>query len=928
MKRSVVSVVGSLLALSLLGVGCGDGEPNHPSGDGDGDSAGGSSGDGDGEGGAKDRDGDPVECSTRQEVCDDTCTNTQSDPDHCGECDHECDNGEGCLQGKCERFGCAPGQVVCDEQCVDLQRDAENCGDCGSACESGWVCSAGACETSCPEGQLACDGGCVDPNTDEQFCGASQCGDAAGQGGSGSAESDGIVCSAGERCQAGQCEISCTAGRIVCGDECIDPLDDPDFCGATTCQDSSTSGISCEQGEVCVDGACATSCPSGQMACNGSCIAPETDNQYCGATLCAEEAQGGAVDEGENCSGGDRCEAGQCVPSCPVDEVVCDDECVNPLSDRQYCGALACEDDASDGEICQDGEICVDGACETSCPGTLLVCDDTCVDPSHDESFCGATACGDDATDGEVCDVSELCVSGVCQLSCGPDLIACDNACVDPLGDPDYCGATNCAESGGRGVACNDEQACVIGECREFVPEWSDGERVDIDDEHSVYVGQVVGANLSGKAVAVWRQATTNDADSTTRFNSNRPFASVYNPATKSWSEQVRIGPAEMGVRNLSISVTPSGDAFATWVEGGTGIANQLMMAQLNGATDTWSTPERIDDGVGENSIDLPIVAIDSFGNGIIAWSEGSSTSNWSTTAILSRRFTVAEGLDPTIYTQPRVTSAGTTPFATNPRMGVSATGQVVLSWIETTGEPRNTPVVTTTNIAAGASLTWSTVVDLQAGTNYSNLLTTLDADIDDAGNVTVVYVSNSATNRIVHQDHYTVSSGSWSSSTIDLLTDTSGAQRVRFVDLDVAGNGDAWLAFMGERASEPPVASYIYAQPFRAATQTWGDYGVLSAASTRVSDPPSRPVPDVAIDLQGNVFVSWVRYDTSAVYAEATRYDASIAQWLGVTQLNATSLAAASSPVLAVSGGGVAFASWVQSVSGIGSHLFVGRFN
>lgn len=925
MKRSVVSVLGSFLALSLLGVGCGDGEPNNPVGDGDGDATdGGASGDGEG--------GEPsvrevLSCTARQTECDDACTNTHSDPDHCGACGQECDNGQGCFNGACQRFGCAPGQVECDDQCVDLQRDAENCGDCGEACDAGMVCSNGACQTSCPDGQLACDGGCVDPDTDEQFCGAAQCDAGAGQGGSG-AESDGTVCAAGERCEAGHCEISCTAGRIACGDDCIDPLKDPDFCGATTCQDAASSGTVCSQGEVCVDGACAISCPGGQLACNGTCIVPETDNQYCGATLCTDEANGGPVDEGENCLGGDRCEAGQCVASCSVGEVVCDDTCIDPLTDRQYCGAQACEDDASDGEICQDGEICVDGACETSCPGALLECDDTCIDPSHDESFCGATACGDDATDGEICDVSELCVDGACQLSCGPDLIACDDACVDPLGDPAYCGATNCSQTGGRGVECNDQQACVIGECREFVPEWSDGERVDIIDEHSVYVGQVVGANLAGKAVAVWRQATVNDPDSTVRFNSNRAYASVYDPATKRWSDQVRISPAEIDIRNLSISVTPSGDAFATWVEGGTGIANQLMMARLDGSTDTWAAPERIDDGVGENSIDLPIVGIDSLGNGIVAWSEGSSASSWSTTAILARRFTAAGGLDATIYTMPRVTSAGATPFATNPRMGVSATGQVVLSWIETTQDPRNTPVVTTTSIAGGSNLVWSSGLDLQAGTAYSNLTTTLDADIDDAGNITVVYVSNSVSNRIVHKDHYTASTSSWSSSTIDLLTDTSGVQRVRFVDLDVAGNGDAWLAFMGERASEPPVSSFIYVQPFHAATQSWGDYDVISAASTRETNPPSRPVPDVAIDLQGNVFVSWVRYDASAAYAEATRYDASVAQWLGVTQLNATSLVGASSPVLAVSGGGVAFASWVQAVSGLGSHLYVGRFN
>lgn len=978
MKRSLVNVFGSIVTISFLGVGCGDNEPNNPSGDGDGDittngdGAGGSGSSGDGDGDAEGN------CSDAQTACGDECTNTSSDPKNCGACGTKCGADEGCSDGECQRFGCTTGQVECGGSCVDLQRDPDFCGDCDIACGSGQSCSNGSCVAECPTGELACNGSCIDPATDDQFCGATLCSGEAGMGGSGSLD-EGQACGAGEKCETGSCVLDCVPGSIVCDGACVDPLVSRSFCGATSCEDAATSGESCENGEVCAGGTCETSCPGDQLECGGECVDPLKNRDYCGATTCADgessgevcdngevcvsgvcqtscpgdqlECDGSCIDadtdelycgaivcgddstNGDVCDAGERCQGGTCAVSCSAGRIVCNGSCVDPLKDRDFCGATTCQAAGSYGEACENGEVCVSGSCETSCPTDQLECEGMCIDPRTDEAHCGAFACGDDRTDGIACGTSELCVSGVCEVSCGSNLIACESSCIDPLGDPDHCGATDCSSELGMGIACSGDQACVIGECRKFVPAWSLGERVDIIDQHSVYPDQRVAANVSGKAVTIWRQATLDDPNVEVEFASNRIYASIYYPDTKSWSDQVLLSSANIGVRNLSLVVAPDGGAIATWVEGGIGVANRLFGSVLNGANDSWSIPIRIDDGIDDNSIDLPEVEMDSQGNAIVAWSEGSLASAWATTSILARRFDgTSKAFDGTIEVMPRVTGSSGIAYAGTPKLDVSATGFVALSWLEFAVDVqrpsgKNTPVVRRTNIV-NTGAPWDLGVDLQAGTAYgniSNLGPSVDVGVDDAGDVYAAYVGDTANSRLVHVDFYNSGTSTWTSHTTDVFGDTAGAQRARYVDLAVRGNGDLWVTFLVEN-STGLTENIVFAQAKKAGV--WGNYGAISQTSVRAG-AAFRPVPSVEIDLQGTAFVSWVRYSDTSAFAEANRYDASLNAWTGVTQLNETALGAGASPSLAVSGGGVAFSSWVQLTTALGNiHLYVARFN
>lgn len=66
---------------------------------------------------------------TGGDCCDGTCTDIQSDPDHCGGCNAPCGVGEDCCSG----------------DCANLQTDPDHCGGCGSPCGTNQQC----CATSC-----------------------------------------------------------------------------------------------------------------------------------------------------------------------------------------------------------------------------------------------------------------------------------------------------------------------------------------------------------------------------------------------------------------------------------------------------------------------------------------------------------------------------------------------------------------------------------------------------------------------------------------------------------------------------------------------------------------------------------------------------------------------------------------------------------
>jgi hypothetical protein len=80
--------------------------------------------------------------------CGDACIDTQTDVNHCGNCDKVCPAVSGgvatCTRGQCG-VSCAAGNSACGGKCFDLLTDPLNCGACGKKCAGKKQCLLGLC---------------------------------------------------------------------------------------------------------------------------------------------------------------------------------------------------------------------------------------------------------------------------------------------------------------------------------------------------------------------------------------------------------------------------------------------------------------------------------------------------------------------------------------------------------------------------------------------------------------------------------------------------------------------------------------------------------------------------------------------------------------------------------------------------------------
>jgi hypothetical protein len=110
-------------------------------------------------------------CSCLKTTCGQSCVDSTSDGNNCGQCGNACGDYELCAQGSCV---CALHFKKCGDHCVDVSKDHENCGDCGHVCPMGIVCEKAECHgcalgfTSCPPPGPECR----DLSSDETSCGA------------------------------------------------------------------------------------------------------------------------------------------------------------------------------------------------------------------------------------------------------------------------------------------------------------------------------------------------------------------------------------------------------------------------------------------------------------------------------------------------------------------------------------------------------------------------------------------------------------------------------------------------------------------------------------------------------------------------------------------------------------------------------------
>ena len=374
------------------------------------------------------------QCDASQVLCSNECIDIKTDRNNCGLCGVECSNDKVCNDGRCE-VACTDGDTSCYGGCFDLKADPDRCGACDIKCKEGQSCVDGFC--GCAADELSCDGQCVDPQANRLHCGGcnQEC-------------REDLVCANGTR------NVDCGRTLATCGSSCVNTDRDPEHCG--DCFQA------CSAGQVCSDGTCTVRCQDGQIACAGSCIDPGTDRSFCGAAGDCREPNDGDV-----CLSGYLCVNGICEINCPAGQIECGGECVDPETNRTYCGARGVCVGPSSGRECPGGEICSGGICVLNCPDNHIECGGSCADPMISIQYCGASGDCRGMNAGTQCTGGEYCLSGQCVTECTSPLVVCSGACVDPFTNRAFCGASGDCMGTNTGTVCATTHSCVAGRCIE-----------------------------------------------------------------------------------------------------------------------------------------------------------------------------------------------------------------------------------------------------------------------------------------------------------------------------------------------------------------------------------------------------------------------------------------------------------------------------
>jgi len=142
-----------------------------------------------------------------------------------------------------------------------------------------------------------------------------------------------------------------------------------------------------------------------------------------------------------------------------------------------------------------------DGPAGSTCSGTKVECDGTCVETRLHHDHCGG--CGNS------CASDQVCNSGQCTDSCPTGMTECANRCVDRGTNPDHCGS--CGDSCAAGQACNH------GECTDAIQVGSPSKCTNggpnIEFEDSVTDTEETCSGRVAKTTFRWALCSCDDVD-------------------------------------------------------------------------------------------------------------------------------------------------------------------------------------------------------------------------------------------------------------------------------------------------------------------------------------------------------------------------------------------------------------------------------
>ena len=407
-------------------------------------------------------------CNTSNGLCESSATN---EGQSCTDGDL-CSTGDACSNGVC--FGESVDCSGLDDAC-NIGVCNETLGSCEAApanesasCDDGDVCTV---NDACTNG--TCAGVVQDCSSLDGPCTVGVCNALTG-GCEALPANEGALCEDGDLCT-----VSDVCANGVCGGEAVDctSLDDDCVLGACNPATGACEAAAVNEGGACDDG---VNCTINDACTNGVCGAESLDcsglDDACNVGTCNEGLgtcestptnEGGSCDDLDPCTENDSCASGACI-GIPKDCSSLDGACTIGACDGA--SGLCEAQSINEGNACDDGDLCtVLDACTTGlcagapkdCSGSGGACNVGVCNPAN--GACETAPSNEDGAcdDGDLCTILDACTNGLCAGS-PVDCSSFDDQCVLGVCNPTtgICDSVSANE----GEICNDGDLCTASD--------------------------------------------------------------------------------------------------------------------------------------------------------------------------------------------------------------------------------------------------------------------------------------------------------------------------------------------------------------------------------------------------------------------------------------------------------------------------------
>ncbi|MEM7158200.1 MAG: hypothetical protein AAF799_35490 [Myxococcota bacterium] len=460
----------------------------------------------------------------------------------------------------------------------------------------------------------------------------------------------------------------CDGEQLVCDGDCIDPLTDAEFCGASGDCEGDNAGTACERGAECIDGDCVDGAQGWGteeiIDAGGSSFYPRIAMNALGQAIVVFEEEGPPVSNGlanrfdpdaSSWSGAEPFELDD------MGDVSDPEVAIDPAGNAVAVWARNDGPNPSQAraarwdEAMQTWSDAAQLAAHTSelDTGVLIDADGNATAVYRQQGGATSTAFArrfeaggkgwDAPTDlGSIfpADLPQLAVdpdgnvtTAWTRIAGGPTLATrrwdaatsswADEALMDMAASADARTARLTA----------DAQGNVFAVWQSFGDDHIMANRWDADDEswgtseiisdptQTIAAFPEVATDAAGNAIAVWHHRESSNKDPA------HVYASRWDAGSETWSAAEPVDGEEVATAAPDVAMDPAGNALVVWIARDAAGALNVGGARWDSATGAWDDPETIEDTPGDVYVNTeldpgPQVAMDDAGRGLVVWSQ------------------------------------------------------------------------------------------------------------------------------------------------------------------------------------------------------------------------------------------------------------------------------------------------------------------